>query len=75
MKILCIIPSRLNSTRLPRKPLLPIQGKSMIQWTYENAKRCSLLDDIIVATDSDEIASLIQNIGGRVEMTDPALPC
>jgi len=46
----------------------------MIQWTYENAKRCSLLDDIIVATDSDEIASLIQNIGGRVEMTDPALP-
>lgn len=74
MKILCVIPSRINSTRLPRKPLLPIQGKPMIQWTYENAKRCDTLTDVIVATDSDEIADVIKNIGGKVEMTDPALP-
>src|SRR3990167_3616601 len=74
MKILCIIPSRIQSTRLPRKPLLPIQGKPMIQWVYENAKRCPLLSDVIVATDSSEIADVISRIGGQVAMTDPLLP-
>ena len=74
MKILCVIPSRIRSTRLARKPLLPIQGKPMVQWTYENALRCKVLDNVIVATDSDEIANVIKNIGGKVEMTDPDLP-
>ena len=74
MKILCVIPSRIHSTRLPRKPLLLVQGKTMIQWVYENAKRCPVLSDVIVATDSEEIAAIIENIGGKVKMTDPALP-
>jgi len=74
MNILCVIPSRISSTRLPRKPLLPIQGKPMIQWTYENARRCNILSDVIVATDSEEIADIITAIGGKVEMTDPDLP-
>lgn len=73
MKILCVIPSRIGSTRMPRKPLLPIQGKPMIQWVYENASRCSLLAKIIVATDCEEIAALIKKIGGQVELTDPAI--
>lgn len=71
MKVVCIIPSRIQSTRLPRKPLLPIQGKPMIQWVYENAKRYQRLHDLIVATDSQEIADCIQAIGGKVAMTDP----
>lgn len=70
-KILCVIPSRIGSTRIPRKPLLPIQGKPMIQWVYENASRCSVLSKVIVATDSNEIADLITSIGGNVAMTDP----
>lgn len=74
MKILCIIPSRIQSTRLPRKPLLPIQGKPMIQWTYENAKRSDFLTDVIVATDSEEIAEIVTKIGGKAELTDPNLP-
>ena len=74
MNILCVIPSRIQSTRLPRKPLLPIQGKPMIQWVYENAKRCSVLTDVIVATDSEEIADVIHHIGGKAVMTDPDLP-
>ena len=71
MKILCVIPSRIASTRLPRKPLLNIQGKPMIQWVYENASRCKVLTKIVVATDSMEIADVITAIGGNVEMTDP----
>lgn len=74
MKIICIIPSRINSKRLPRKALLPIQGKPMIQWTYENAMRSDVLDQVIVATDSDEIADIITKIGGQVAMTSPDLP-
>lgn len=74
MKILCVIPSRIQSTRLARKPLLPIQGKPMVLWTYENAKRCDILHDVIVATDSTEIAEVIQAAGGKVEMTDAAIP-
>jgi 3-deoxy-manno-octulosonate cytidylyltransferase (CMP-KDO synthetase) len=74
MNILCIIPSRIHSTRLSRKPLLPIQGKPMIQWVYENALRCSLLSKVIVATDSLEIADVIHRIGGQVEMTDANIP-
>src|SRR3990167_1839765 len=74
MKILCVIPSRMSSTRLPHKPLLPIQGKPMIQWTYENAARSNLFTDIIVATDSEEIVNVVTHFGGKAEMTDPDLP-
>jgi 3-deoxy-manno-octulosonate cytidylyltransferase (CMP-KDO synthetase) len=71
--ILCVIPSRIGSTRLPRKPVLPIQGKPMIQWTYENASRCNLISKVVVATDSEEISNIINKIGGEAVMTDPAI--
>lgn len=74
MNILCVIPSRLGSTRVNRKPLLPIQGKPMVQWVYENASRCSLLSKVVVATDSEEIADVIRAINGNVMLTDPDLP-
>lgn len=71
MKAICIIPSRIQSTRLPRKPLLPINGKPMIQWVYENAKLCAHFSEVIVATDSLEIETLITHIGGKAILTDP----
>lgn len=74
MNILCVIPSRIASTRTPRKALLPIQGKPMVQWVYENASRCKALTKVIVATDSEEIADVIRSINGSVMMTDPDLP-
>ncbi|MES2216899.1 MAG: 3-deoxy-manno-octulosonate cytidylyltransferase [Pseudomonadota bacterium] len=74
MKTLCVIPSRIASTRLPRKPLLNIQGKPMIQWVYENASRCKAIAKVVVATDNEEIATIIKNCGGEAIMTDPDLP-
>lgn len=74
MKILCVIPSRMHSTRLERKPLLPIQGKPMVQWTYENAVRCKHFHEVIVATDHPDIFNSIESIGGKAVMTDPTLP-
>src|SRR4051794_17478552 len=74
MNILCVIPSRIGSTRLARKALLPIQGKPMVQWVYEQASQCSLFTKVVVATDSDEIASIIRNVGGEAIMTASDLP-
>lgn len=74
MQILCVIPSRIQSTRILRKPLSLIQGKPMIQWVYENAKRCQVLADVIVATDNEEIADVVHKVGGKTVMTDPDLP-
>ncbi|MDR1012619.1 MAG: 3-deoxy-manno-octulosonate cytidylyltransferase [Coxiellaceae bacterium] len=70
MKILCVIPSRIGSTRLERKPLLSIQGIPMIQMVYENAVRCKLLSKVIVATDNTEIANIIKKCGGYAELTN-----
>lgn len=71
MNILCVIPSRIQSTRLPRKPLLTLREKPMVQWVYENAARCTVLSDVIVATDSEEIADVIHKAGGKTLLTDP----
>jgi len=67
-----IIPSRLNATRLPRKPLADIAGKPMIVRVWEQAMKAELAP-VIVATDSDEIANVIYNVGGKVVFTDPNL--
>lgn len=69
LKTVGIIPARLASSRLPRKLLLDSTGKPLIQYVWEIAKRCPQLDDVIVATDSEEIASAVTAFGGRAEMT------
>lgn len=68
-KFLGIIPSRIGSTRLPRKPLIDLCGKTLIQRTYESCKKSQLLDDVIVATDSEEIYDHVISFGGQVELT------
>ncbi len=69
MKILGIIPSRYASSRFPGKPLIDIDGKSMIQRVYEQAKKANSLTDVIVATDDDKIFKHVQSFGGNVVMT------
>ncbi|MEZ6129662.1 MAG: 3-deoxy-manno-octulosonate cytidylyltransferase [Planctomycetaceae bacterium] len=69
MKTIGIIPARLQSTRLPRKLLLAETGRPLIQYVWEVASACSVLDDVIVATDSHEIREAVEAFGGRAEMT------
>lgn len=71
MNAVAIIPSRIASTRLPRKPLREILGKPMIQRVYEAARACRGLSDVIVATDSDEIFALCREHGWNARMTSP----
>ena len=53
MKVLCVIPARYASTRLPGKPLSMIAGKPMIQHVYERACQAQLPDEVVVATDNE----------------------
>ncbi len=69
MKILGIIPSRYASTRFPGKPLIEIDGKTMIQRVFEQASKAQYLHHLIVATDDTRIADHVNNFGGQVEMT------
>ncbi|MFN9718052.1 MAG: 3-deoxy-manno-octulosonate cytidylyltransferase [Planctomycetota bacterium] len=69
MKIVGIIPARLQSTRLPRKLLLSLTGKPLIQYVWETACQCPELHDVVVATDSEEIADVVHSFGGRAEIT------
>jgi len=69
LRIIGIIPARFASTRFPGKPLVDIAGKSMIMRVYEQAKKASLLTDVIVATDDERIFSHVKEHGGKVMMT------
>ncbi|MBI2026702.1 MAG: 3-deoxy-manno-octulosonate cytidylyltransferase [Deltaproteobacteria bacterium] len=69
MKIVGIIPSRLQSTRLPRKPLHKMRGKFLVQWVYEGASSYKGFDKLLVATDSQEIADVVHSFGGEAVLT------
>lgn len=74
MKVIGVIPARYASTRFPGKPLALIQGRPMLQWVVEAARKCADLDRLIVATDDERIAELCRRIAVDVVMTDPSLP-
>ena len=69
MKVLGVIPARYASTRFPGKPLVQINGKSMIERVYLQASTSSRLDMVMVATDDQRIADEVIRFGGRVQMT------
>jgi 3-deoxy-manno-octulosonate cytidylyltransferase (CMP-KDO synthetase) len=71
MRIVAVIPARLASTRLPRKILREIAGRPMLSWVYEAARASAHLNDVIVATDSGEIAGFCRENGYVVQMTSP----
>ncbi len=69
MSVIGIIPARLQSSRLPGKMLLRESGKPLIQYAWEAASRSGKLSEVIIATDSEEIATVARGFGARVEMT------
>lgn len=66
--VLGAIPARYQSSRFPAKMLATIQGKSLIQHTYENALRFRL-DDLVIATDDPRIQAHVEAFGGKAVMT------
>jgi 3-deoxy-manno-octulosonate cytidylyltransferase (CMP-KDO synthetase) len=72
MKVIAVIPARLASTRLPRKMLREIVGEPLLAWVYRGVRACSLLEDVIVATDSEEIMQLCRQHGWHAQITSIA---
>jgi len=68
-QVLGVIPARLGSARLPRKPLHPIAGRPLIEWVWRRAAASGVFDALVVATDSAEVAGVARGFGAVVEMT------
>jgi 3-deoxy-manno-octulosonate cytidylyltransferase (CMP-KDO synthetase) len=66
--VLILIPARMASTRLPRKPLADIAGKPMIVHVLRRAEAAAV-GPVVVATDSPEIEAAVRNAGGRAVIT------
>jgi 3-deoxy-manno-octulosonate cytidylyltransferase (CMP-KDO synthetase) len=67
--VLGVIPARFASTRLMGKPLAKIGDKTMIQHTYESAKKSKLLDDIVIAVDDDKVYKVVNEFCPNVKLT------
>jgi len=64
-----IIPARYAATRFPGKVLAPIHGYPMVHHVYQRASQCTSLKEVIIATDSPQVASACALLGDRVMLT------
>jgi 3-deoxy-manno-octulosonate cytidylyltransferase (CMP-KDO synthetase) len=71
MRIAAVIPARMQSVRLPGKPLRLINGVPMVLRVLQRAKACPGVDRVIVATDSEEVLRVVEAGGGEAWMTSP----
>lgn len=71
MNIIGIIPARYGSSRFPGKPLVDIDGKSMIQRVFEQSSKSKLISRVVIATDDERIMAHVREFGGDVMMTSP----
>ena len=69
MKTIVIIPSRLSATRLPGKPLLKINGLSIISHVFKKAEEANI-GEVIVATEDKEIMEDVKKNGGQAILTE-----
>jgi pseudaminic acid cytidylyltransferase len=66
MKILCVIPARGGSKRLPRKNIIDFKGKPIISYTIEAAIKTKLFERVIVSTEDEEIANISKKYGAEI---------
>jgi 3-deoxy-manno-octulosonate cytidylyltransferase (CMP-KDO synthetase) len=74
VRVLGVIPARLGSVRLPRKPLHPLAGRPLIEWVWKRVRSFDLFDQLVIATDSNEIADIARAFGAQVALTSAAHP-
>lgn len=75
MDVICVLPARLSSTRIPRKPLQLLAGKPLLEWSWRTAREVSAFDRVVIATDSGEVGSVGREFGAEVVMTAAEHPC
>lgn len=69
MKVIAVIPARMDSKRLKEKVLIDICGKPMIQHVYERVSLCSMVDETIIACDDDRVVDAAYKFGANAVMT------
>lgn len=74
MNIVGVIPARYASTRFPGKPLIDIDGQTMIERVYKQAKKANELAAVVVATDDERIVAEVKRFGGEVVLTQAHHP-
>ena len=72
-KVITMIPVRMASSRLPNKPLLDINGKTLIQRVYEHVKN-NVPGDVVIAAGDQVIVDEAKKFGAKAVLTDPKLP-
>ncbi len=73
MNIVGIIPARFASTRLMGKLLANIEGKPLIQHTYESIKKSKLMNDVIIAVDDEKLYDVVRGFGAKARLTPKEL--
>ena len=68
-KVSIVIPARIGSSRFPKKPLALLKGVAMIERVWRIAKQVKSTDEVLIATDSEEIKNLAEGFGAKVVMT------
>lgn len=74
MSVLCVIPARYASIRLPGKVLRILRGKPMLQWVWEAARSAKTVDRVIIATEDDRVVTTAERWGARTVLTSPDHP-
>ncbi len=73
LNVVAIIPARGGSKGIPRKNIVPVAGKPLIAWSIEHALAARLVGEVVVSTDSEEIAAVARQYGARVVNRPPEL--
>jgi 3-deoxy-manno-octulosonate cytidylyltransferase (CMP-KDO synthetase) len=68
-RILGVIPARLGSERLPRKPLHPIAGRPLLEWVWRSVSTLQLFDQVVIATDAPAVRELCASLGAECVLT------
>ena len=71
MPVLGVIPARLGSSRLPRKPLLPLAGEPLVLWVVRRVAEARACDRLVVAADAPEIIAVVEHAGYEAILTSP----
>lgn len=74
MSTLAVIPARLGATRLPRKPLRLLGGAPLVVRVLERVRSLGLADQVVVATETEEVADVVRRAGGDAMITSEAHP-
>lgn len=67
--MLGVIPARLGSVRLPRKPLQRLADRPLIEWVWYRMERIAVLDQLVVAADDPEVVETVEGFGGQAVLT------